>query len=1020
MSKPLSKSSHPRPARLAALLCGLCLALSSTLAAAACSPYLGRATINEINKSKSNGNDDATDFVEIKILDSNISQAVYSTWSFTIQEDGGQGPTTFPLSDFEDLSRPWLVQSGLDIAIYIDFNAGMNVILRDNQGKVIDYLDYLSTDGFTALADPSCTAFIYDTTADSGAPGGVKRIGRTPDGSGDWGTVQAQSTDPTEDTTNDVLVGPAATIDAVIDSVTVAPGANAVFTVTLTSASPTTGPVTINFRTADNTAENNPPLPGVSDYTAQASGSLTIPAGASTGTISISTNITAAAGEIFYVLINSVDAVVQTTLGTATFAAAGNSADYFTLSHDNNGIYCLQESISIDAYNSAGQVVQAYEGEVTLNSGSSAGTWRVKTIAGNANGTFADATTGDGLATYKFATTDLGHVEFWFDYTSGAPPLPLASASLDVDVYETGATNPRDNDLEGNLVFSPSGFTLTASVLSNPPPATINNPVGTQTAAINFPLHLAAYGQTPADPSCGIIETYTGGKNLAFWFDYNNPGSGTLVPSIDTNPIATAAGATQVVTFNAGQASVSVNYKDVGQLTLHAADGSISGATNPFVVRPADLVVTAITSPGGTSNPAAASATGGGFVASGTAFTTTVEVRNADGGRTPNFGLESPAEGLTLKAATLVVPAGGRNGSADNGALANATIFSSIAPAGTFRGTQFSWDEYGIITLQASVTSGTYMGTGPLLGTPSGNVGRFTVDSYVLISGSASGACNNNTYMDQPALSLSYALEARGNGTNVLFNYDRPLLGSGGVSLPVVQAENNNSGTNLGGRLSNATTAWSNGRYALTTTSASFARLAAADGPYTTLQLSMAIVDLLDSRVISSPNTHPTTSTDCIAATDCSAVSIGAPTAVVYGRLEVANALGAETEPLDVGLSATYFDDSGNFIPQQADDCSSYINTGATLGNYQGGLPVLTVIAPTTASLLVKGEAAVIDRLYLAAPGAGNTGSVDVTYDAPAWLEYDWLGTGVQDPLGTASFGQFRGHDRVIYWREVY
>jgi MSHA biogenesis protein MshQ len=42
-----------------------------------------------------------------------------------------------------------------------------------------------------------------------------------------------------------------------------------------------------------------------------------------------------------------------------------------------------------------------------------------------------------------------------------------------------------------------------------------------------------------------------------------------------------------------------------------------------------------------------------------------------------------------------------------------------------------------------------------------------------------------------------------------------------------------------------------------------------------------------------------------------------------------------------------------------------------------------------------------------------------VSYNSPAWLEYDWSGGGDEDPKGTASFGHFRGHDRVIYWREI-
>ncbi|WP_250656328.1 DUF6701 domain-containing protein [Alkalimarinus coralli] len=40
------------------------------------------------------------------------------------------------------------------------------------------------------------------------------------------------------------------------------------------------------------------------------------------------------------------------------------------------------------------------------------------------------------------------------------------------------------------------------------------------------------------------------------------------------------------------------------------------------------------------------------------------------------------------------------------------------------------------------------------------------------------------------------------------------------------------------------------------------------------------------------------------------------------------------------------------------------------------------------------------------------------------WLKYDWDGSGsisgsVDAPSATATFGRYRGHDRIIYWREV-
>jgi MSHA biogenesis protein MshQ len=61
-------------------------------------------------------------------------------------------------------------------------------------------------------------------------------------------------------------------------------------------------------------------------------------------------------------------------------------------------------------------------------------------------------------------------------------------------------------------------------------------------------------------------------------------------------------------------------------------------------------------------------------------------------------------------------------------------------------------------------------------------------------------------------------------------------------------------------------------------------------------------------------------------------------------------------------------------------------------------------------------------NLRLAAPGAGNQGSVVINATVPPWLRYDWdTGTaGEENPAGQATFGIFGGESRQIYTREIY
>jgi MSHA biogenesis protein MshQ len=61
-------------------------------------------------------------------------------------------------------------------------------------------------------------------------------------------------------------------------------------------------------------------------------------------------------------------------------------------------------------------------------------------------------------------------------------------------------------------------------------------------------------------------------------------------------------------------------------------------------------------------------------------------------------------------------------------------------------------------------------------------------------------------------------------------------------------------------------------------------------------------------------------------------------------------------------------------------------------------------------------------NLRLAAPGAGNSGSVLINGTVPAWLRHDWdtATSGDENPSGQATFGIFGGETRQIYTREIY
>ncbi|MDH3640893.1 MAG: hypothetical protein OES38_02290 [Gammaproteobacteria bacterium] len=707
------------------------------------------------------------------------------------------------------------------------------------------------------------------------------------------------------------------------------------------------------------------------------------------------------------VWFDNVEISASASAPCVSVAAAG-----FVLAHDGQGIHCLSEPVGVTVIDATLSVVPDYDAPVTLTTQSGRGTWALVTGAG----VFDDGVADDGVATYDFEPADLGTAAFTLSYPEGASPI-------DVDVYQTNDITIRDDDSEGALSFAPSGFTLTASALGNPPPSPINDPLGTQIAGTDFPLHVAAYGVTDDDPLCGVIESYAGDRPLKFFMSYDDPGSGTRAATVDGSD--TGTGLAQTVTFTAGQAQVLVKYKDAGAISLTVQDDAsfpnvLAGGTNSFVVKPATLVVSRIESAGGAPNLGAGTVTGAQFVPAGEAFVVDVEARDAEGALTPNFGLETVPETILLRSANLVLPVGGRNGS--TGDVLNGASFVATGTAGRFTNTSVRFDEIGVIQLQAEVAGGDYLGAGPVSGTLSGNVGRFYPGSFELISDTLDAACVNYTYMDQPALDLNYRLQAQSTLGNVTENYDEALLVDPAAVAGIVHlAEASDDAVNRGGRLSAIPTTWLLGQVVVNEPLLSFARVVGPDGPFDPLQLGLQVVDTLDSVALSGLDMNVATTGDCIAAANCDSHTLGAVTRVVYGRLMVLPSYGPETRDLDVSLEAQAFN-AGVFQQHQLDNCSSYASglVSFDLATYTGNLVDgdTNPLAPVASTGLVNGADDSLAPLLLSAPGIGNDGSVNLILDVPAWLEFDWLGTGAQDPAGPATFGRFRGHDRIIYWSE--
>jgi MSHA biogenesis protein MshQ len=734
-----------------------------------------------------------------------------------------------------------------------------------------------------------------------------------------------------------------------------------------------------------------------------------------------------------YILPQELSQAQVQTLMSATHPCATVAAQ-FSLNHDNFGIHCVRETITVDVIDSiAGTPLTDYNATVELNTQSGRGTWFL--ASGGGSGTLNDATANDGIATYAWPLTESQAV-FELYYPEGAPVI-------NIDVVQVSDPGITDNDAEGDLVFSPNGFTLTAAPLGNPPPGSIPPFDGAQTAGVPFDVYVTAYGQTPNDQLCGVIEAYTGNQNLKFWSDYIDPAGGSIAVQIDGVAIPAAEGAAtnRVVAFAGGQAMVSANYKDVGSKQILVKDdttvnadlpvGGIRGATAAFVVKPYDFRLSAIQDAAGSvDNLGAGDASGPVFIAAGAPFRATVEAIDADGDPTPNYGQESTAESVTLSAA-LVAPVGG-----NNPAIGPVTGFDAFFGGAATR-LDFVWPEVGIIDVTPEVGDGDYLGAGNVVASTAVRVGRFVPDHFdlalspPLLETECGPGPNGFTYTGQifgylvaPVLTAT-AKEASGT-TTVNYTGDFFKLSTGtlqnrtyfdptgtlddsGTPAPVV-AE-----TALGV----ATVTFSSGSGLRFDRSAPQAPFGAE------IELSIEVYDADGVAAATNPAVFGASG----------GMAFNEGNEIRYGRLRFLNAVGSERVNLPVPLIAEYYDGAANgFVANVDDTCT----TGVTLalGGFTENLTAACALdsgapggsgigcaAPAPFSQQFRQPPAAGDfNLTLAAPGAGNSGSVTITATPPDYLLFDWdaSAAGEENPSGQATFGLFGGEPRQIYLREIF
>ena len=532
-----------------------------------------------------------------------------------------------------------------------------------------------------------------------------------------------------------------------------------------------------------------------------------------------------------------------------------------------------------------------------------------------------------------------------------------------------------------------------------------------------------------SDNGVSCAPAFTGNQSLDFVFNYQNPSTGTKVPKLGVNNmLAAGVSQTRSVTFNGdGEATLAIQYHDAGELSFSVSEVVSSGVTFATLSKefyPTKLVV----STGLTSTDSDSVIT----QVAGENFPINVIAQCQNGDPTPNYSPQSNSvlqlsvqqKEPTSNTGTLTV------GSVDIGAtnLATTTWEDANQATVSFNG---KYSEVGIINLAAQDTN--YLGN-PISSASYSTVGRFIPDHFDvdITSNAFADTCTTGisdfTYIGQPFTYLNppkLLITAKNKSGITTKNYtetgyqklvatnidltfpliDSTIDGADDASKMVVSAS-----PNVGG---------------LEKDSAGVLKYTFdEDDTFTYTKNSNSMVEpfQVDYNIIIDKIQDSDTVNASVALNVSPSSDLVSPTGVNlrFGRWTVKNAFGPETSDLPVPMAVQYYDVS-NFITNTLDNCTNYHKDGLTLldislapNGYDG--------SPAT-GMFSDGE---INALYLNATGAGNQGKVKITYTVPAWLQYDWSWDGVEakvfdeDPTATATFGLFRGNDRIIYQREVH
>ncbi|WP_297896292.1 DUF6701 domain-containing protein [Shewanella sp.] len=697
----------------------------------------------------------------------------------------------------------------------------------------------------------------------------------------------------------------------------------------------------------------------------------------------------------------------------------GAQIDHFEFDHTGQGLTCNPETVTIRACANA-SCSQLFTDPLTatlLPDSTADGVW----IGGN-QVSFTNGTTQLQLRRNTPGVVTLG--------VKGSSPTtkPLSKTLCRIGAGALSETNC-------SLTFADSGF------IFDVPDKLANKPVDVLVKAVK---------KSDATQQC--VPSFQGQtKSVNFWSGYQTPSAPISPKAVTINSSAIGTSSTAPTALNLvfdaeGQSSISVNYPDAGKLQLEAKytgtgdeQDLVMTGSDQFVSVPAGLCVKPVDT---RALCPSANMSCNAYRKAGQDFAMTVQAvawqsdSDADfcSGNLPTANFSDAQMKLTTRVVAPSIANGGHNGAL------GITSYSHIAQTNNLNTlNNQSISEVGVFQIAAQATPN-YLGAASSLNIPiaySANLGRFVPDRFLVADVSVIAACGNFSYMDQP-FPMSMTLSALNIGGDVAQNYFPPFS----LATAKLVGENNNDGIDLQSRLSalpiNAAS-WSQGVATVDATyRANVSRVTPnilsnlyQDGPFESLDIGVQALDN-DPRpnginsYVASPDMDAASTGTC---THCNAKKISTQT-LRHGRVIMDNTYGPETETLKMPIRAEYWNGT-SWVLNTDDSCTTAVyGLGSQIDDTGLGYhfdPDLTtgqsINRSGAGSAFQMGQ---FDLLWRAVTTSGELyrGQVTAPLDVPAWLEWYWNWNGVtpttlSDPRASAYFGRYRGHDRIIYWREV-